>query len=189
MSNTLEALPRPRFTADAFYRMGDAGVFEGRNVMLVEGELVEMSAEGARHFKVIDNVLEALKPVYPEGLLVRRPGPLQLSLHTDPEPDIAVVRGRREDFDTEHPSHAELVVEVSDSTIRYDRTFKVDLYASAGIPEYWIVALTEGLVEVYRNPVRNQAGATYTTKTRHKPGETLQPPFATATVAVADLLR
>lgn len=188
MSATLDTPPKLRLTADSFYRMGEMGLFGGKNVILVDGELIHMPPEGARHFAAVHRALKTLEGVYPPGFLVRRPGPLQLSLETDPEPDVAVVRGSVEDYLDAHPTHAELVLEVSETSLRYDRSYKLALYAEAKIPEYWIIVLPEQVVEVYRNPVLTPDGWKYGSSARHGRGEQIQPPHAMATVDVSDLM-
>jgi Uma2 family endonuclease len=80
-------------------------------------------------------------------------GPLDLRPHSEPEPDVAVVPGRRQDYAVRHPHIALLVVEVSDTSLAQDRGDKASLYAAAGITDYWIVNLVDGQLEVFRNPI------------------------------------
>ncbi len=77
---------------------------------------------------------------------------------TEPNPDVSVVSGTREDYLQQHPATALLVVEVSDTTLRYDRKTKGSIYAAAQIADYWIVNLQDHQVEVYRQPIPDQTG-------------------------------
>ena len=77
---------------------------------------------------------------------------MSIGTATDPLPDITVIKGTARDFLAEHPKAAALVVEVSDTTLDYDRTVKANLYAATGVTEYWIVNLRDAQVEVHRQP-------------------------------------
>ena len=147
------AEPRTRkFTRDEYYRMAELGLFDGQRVELIEGEVIEMSPQGTRHFTSVRLASEALRKAFDEGYEIRPQGPLVLNDHTEPEPDVVVVRGEARDYSNSHPTNALLIVEVADTTLDYDRHRKGSLYARAGIEDYWIVNLNEGCVEVYRNP-------------------------------------
>jgi Uma2 family endonuclease len=110
--------------------------------------------------------------------------PLALTDDSEPEPDIAVVPPG--DYGEAHPGAALLVIEVADSSLRKDRHIKAPLYASAGVPEYWLVNLVDGVVEVHEEP----AEGTYRRVTRHARGETLRlESFPDVELRVADILR
>jgi Uma2 family endonuclease len=119
-------------------------------------------------------------------------GPLDLGPYSEPEPDVAVVPGPRARYATQHPRTAVLVVEVSDTTLAYDRTHKASLYAAAGIEDYWIINLVDGQVEVRRDPVPDPIqphGHTYATLTVLRPPASVAPLAAPgAGLAIADLL-
>ncbi|MCY4509331.1 MAG: Uma2 family endonuclease, partial [Acidobacteria bacterium] len=116
---------------------------------------------------------------------VRTQMPLAASGDSEPEPDLAVVPGDALDYLDAHPSGALLVVEVSDDSLHRDRTVKQRLYARCGIPEYWIVALPDARLEVYRRP----AGDGYRDAVFLRAGETIAPLAApTEAIPVADLL-
>ena len=128
---------------------------------------------------------QALRRIFAGGFVVRTQLPLALGSWSEPEPDVAVVRGTIDDYRDAHPESAALVVEVADSTLDFDRTRKRDMYAEAGIPEYWIVNLIDGVLEVSRTP----AGMTYQDVQRLSPGEVIAPAAATAgTIPVSELL-
>jgi len=144
-------VPR-RWTRGEYYRMGELGFFNGQKVELVEGEVITVSPMGAGHAATIAKVTRVLFQVFGEGFTIRVQLPLAIEPESEPEPDIAVVLGSPDDYIDEHPSTAILVVEVSDTSLLYDRTEKAKVYAKAGIPEYWIVNLLDRQVEVYRRP-------------------------------------
>jgi Uma2 family endonuclease len=146
------AIPRRfKFTRDAYYQMAALGLFWGKRVELIEGEVIEMSPLSPRHVASTDRLYRLLREVVPDGYWVRLQAPLSLG-ESEPEPDVSIVLGSPDDHEEAHPTTAALVVEVSDTLLPYDRTFKQSLYAKAGIPEYWIVNLKDSQVEVYREP-------------------------------------
>ncbi len=183
---------RLRVTRDMYHRMAELGLFEGKRVELIEGEVIEMSPVSPRHFASGDSIQRLFNRLFGEGYWVRFQGPLALG-ESEPEPDIAVVSGSPEDYQEEHPRSAVLVVEISDATLQYDRTYKMSLYARAGIPEYWIVNLKERVLEVYRYPIPlEEAVFGYGYKVREilRPEEKVSPlVMPEAEIAVSDLLR
>ncbi|MGH2355070.1 MAG: Uma2 family endonuclease [Chloroflexota bacterium] len=130
-----------------------AGILrEGDRVELIEGELLEKPVQNSPHATSLGLVQDVLPQIFGPGFHVRTQSPLALSEYSEPEPDLAVVRGSRRTYAIEHPTAAVLVIEVSDTTLRYDRGRKASLYARAGIQDYWIVNLPERRIEVYREP-------------------------------------
>lgn len=157
-----------RWTREEYYRMGEDGFFQDQRVELIDGEVVEMSPQMSRHAAVIGMVHRALQAAFGDGVWVRVQMPLALGGDSEPEPDLAVVRGSPEDYVDEHPTTAMLVVEVSETTLAYDMSKKANLYASAGLPEYWIVDLCESRLHVSRNPKTDESaqfGHTFATVT------------------------
>ncbi|MCS6918255.1 MAG: Uma2 family endonuclease [Fimbriimonadales bacterium] len=147
-----ERPPRFKFSRAAYEQMARLGLFEGRRVELIEGEVIEMPPSTPEHFETCDTFDERLQAYFGKGYWVRFQGDLVLG-ESQPVPDIAVVQGDKRDYKGQHPDHALLVVEVAHTSLHYDRTDKLSLYAKAGIPEYWIVNLPDGQLEVYREPV------------------------------------
>jgi len=182
-----------RVTVDEYYRMADMGMFEGRRVELIDGEIVEMAPQRDRHAAALSLTGKALSKVFGEGYWVRSQIPLDFGQGMQPEPDIAVVKGTERDFiGTGHPRSALLIVEVSDTTLRTDRTRKASLYASRGIADYWIVNIEESQVEVYRDPVVDEVapfGVRYQAVTILRKGQAASPlAMPQGQVAVADML-
>lgn len=174
-----------RWTRAQYERMIEAGVLgEDDRVELIEGEIVAMSPQGSRHAAAIRLIQRALRAAYADDYLVDIQLPLALGDASEPEPDVAVVRGAPRDFMEAHPSTALLVVEVSDSSAAFDRTAKQALYARHDIGTYWLVDLEADHVAVYRHP----AEAQYEEKRTFHRGDDLRPPASESSVAVADLL-
>lgn len=184
---------RPRrFSKAEYHHLGELGFFHGQRVELIEGHLMVSSPQNAAHWTAVEAVRERLTAVFGTGYLVRMQGPLDLGQTTEPEPDVAVVVGTRADYAAAHPTTAVLLVEVSDTTLGYDRGRKGSLYARAGITDYWIVNLPQRQLELYRQPVADPSepfGHRYASRTDVPIGGAVTPLAApTASIAVADLL-
>jgi Uma2 family endonuclease len=190
---------RRRWTRDLYYRAIDAGLFdEDDKLELIGGEIVEegmvdrMAPQSPEHGWTIRRATRRLEAAFGTGNEIRYQMPLSLGGDSDPEPDIVVARGSEDDYVHRHPTDAELVVEVAIASAQFDRTVKAGLYASAGIPEYWIVNLDDRVLEVYRDPgtARDEPfEAAYGTKLRLVAGDTIHPLGAPGSeIAVSDLL-
>jgi Uma2 family endonuclease len=182
-----------RWTRQEYERLAELGVLgPEEHVELIEGEIVEMPPQLSRHTTGVYLAYEALRAIFGVGFVVRVQFPLALGQYSEPEPDIAVVAGTGRDFADAHPTSALLVVEVSDTTLSFDRDAKASLYAAAGIPEYWIVNLVQRQLEMHREPAampETQYGFGYRTRTIALPGEVVSTPGpAGSRLAVDDLL-
>ena len=175
-----------RLSRVEYDRAVDAGAFEpDAKLELIDGGLRAMTPEGSRHAAVMELVAEHLRRAFGSGFHVRVQHPLAADNYSEPEPDVAVVKGSIRDYMDAHPTSAVLVVEVSHESLRYDRTVKQLLYARCGIPEYWILALPEARIEVYRDP----AGDGYQSVTNHAAGDKVAPlARPDAQIVVDDLL-
>ncbi len=175
-----------------YYRMAELGCFRGQRVELLEGKIVVLSPQLAPHFSTVDRVRKVLERHFSIGYVVRMQGPLDLGQTSEPEPDVAVVVGKDTDFTQHHPTSAVLLVEVSDSTLSYDRRRKGSLYARAGVEDYWIVNLVHRQLEIYRAPVparRTVHGHRFSARTDLTPPATVAPlALPQLGIAVADLL-
>lgn len=172
-----------RFTVEEYHKMGEAGILgEDDRVELIDGEVVEMSPIGDRHVECVMRLnrllsrwalLEASGDGVAEDatLFVSPQSPLRLSGYGEPEPDLILLRRREGSAGTPVPEETLLVVEVADTSITYDRERKFPLYAEAGIPEAWLVDLTEDRVEVHSAP--ESGGAGYGMASRYARGERL----------------
>jgi len=160
-----------------YERLVDLGVFEGDPVELIGGQLIVAEPKGSPHATAVGMANDALRAVLPPGWIVRVQDPLALDDESAPEPDIALVRGSRADYRHAHPAHSALAIEVAQSSLSFDRQHKGSLYARAGVPDYWIVNLVDGVLEVYRDAAPD-ASAPY--GWRYRSLQTLSPPALVA---------
>lgn len=177
-----------RWTRKEYAELIELGVLgHGDPVELIEGRMLVAEPQNNPHAIAIELVVDALRAVFGRGWRIRVQLPLGLDPDSEPEPDVVVLRGVPRDSG-DHPSTAELVVEIADSSLRYDRLIKGRVFARAGIAEYWIVNLVTRTVEVYRQP-RAGRHPRYTTTVVARPGESIAPlARPEARVAVDDLL-
>lgn len=177
----------PLYTVDEYFALVDAGALSPDDrVELLEGVVVDMSPQTARHASAVGRVRRALESAFGEGVVIRDQVPWLASSRSGPEPDLVVVPGKWEDYDTRHPSEALLVLEVADTSLRQDRLTKARIYAEAGVPDYWLINLVDDVVEVHRSPDTTERR--YREVTVVRPGETLTPLSAPGSVLVADLI-
>lgn len=159
----IETLPTPepevtrrRWTRKEYHKAAELGLFgPDERLELIHGEVYQkMAPQKSGHFFVITALYHALTRAFGEGFTVRQQGPALFGQHSEPEPDIGVYPGKWQDFAFHHPrlSDAVLIVEVSDTTLRTDRTLKASLHAEAGVQDVWIVNVNARTVEVRRQP-------------------------------------
>lgn len=152
-------IARHAFTVTEFHRMGEVGILSERDrVELIEGELVSMSPIGSHHAGAVNALTRLLILAAGERAVISVQNPVRLDEQTEPEPDVAVLRPREDDYRgaTPAPGDVLLVVEVADTSLDYDRAVKRPLYARHGVPEVWVVDLAAREVEVCRGPVGGQ---------------------------------
>jgi Uma2 family endonuclease len=148
---------RVSISVEEFRRMQDAGLFEGRHVELLDGELFEVTKKPPHNYAV-DALAEALRELLPRGRFrVREEKSIEPWAHWSPEPDIAVVRGPKERYRGRHPGPADIVLlaEVCETSPQ-DRTVKLAGYAEAEFPVYWILDLGLRRLEVYSGPIAGE---------------------------------
>jgi Uma2 family endonuclease len=194
MADTQFGEPEPHlWTRDEYYQMSEMGLFLECRVQLIEGEILEMPAQKNFHALAIGLTHEALRLAFGGGYWIRVQMSLDLSPLSVPDPDLAVVLGNMRDHRTvNNPTTARLIVEVSETTLAFDRRRKASLYARVGIADYWIVNLVDRQLEVYRTPVPDSSqryGYGYADKTILTANDFVSPLAAShAQLAVADLL-
>ena len=160
------------FNVDEYYRMAQAGIFsENDRVELIDGEIIEMSPIGSLHAGCVDVLNSLLAQKVGRAAIVRVQGPIRINEYSEPEPDIALLKLRGDFYRHSHPTPADvlLVIEVTDTSLEYDRTVKLPLYARAGIPEAWLVILPKHVIEVHTEPKNGE----YQKVQRLKRGNTL----------------
>ena len=151
-------LQKRLFTVKEYHLMTEVGILsEGDRVELIEGEIVKMAAIGTRHASSVKRLTRrfSLIPEYVATLGVQ--DSIQLTERTEAQADVVLLEPRADYYATAHPVPSEvlLLVEVSDSTVDYDRVVKLSIYARSLIQEVWLVDLVKNCLEVYRQPGPN----------------------------------
>lgn len=187
--NDLSVLPaRHKLDVDAYHRMAEAGIFgEGERIELIDGDLIDMAPIGQGHAAIVNGLTEALVVACAARAIVSPQNSVRIGRRSEPQPDLAVLR-RRADFyaagEPPGPADILLLVEVADSSLRFDRTVKLPLYARAGVAELWIVDLKRRVIDVYRTPTGDGYGEMAT----HQAGDRLALVLAPEIVVPLDLV-
>lgn len=188
----LASCRRPvRWTVQQFHQMGELGYFAGRRACLIRGVIVEEGPMNPPHAVAGEKTEEVMRDVFGKvwTLWIRKP--LVLGYDTDPVPDIAVLAGRPTVADG-HPTTAALVIEIAVSSLDDDLTTKAELYATGGIPDYWVLDVDGRTLHVFRDPASLPSplnAIAYQTHLTFTNAQSVSPlAVPTATVAVADLL-
>lgn len=173
---------RRRFTIEEYERMVDTGILaQDDRVELIEGEILEMSPIGNPHAAFVTNLTHLLVSGVGDRARVRVQGPVRALPRSVPQPDLALLRPRSYVREAATTADVLLVIEVADTSLQYDRTVKLRLYARAGIPEYWIVDANTETLAIYRSPSRER----YTDARHPARGERVAPlAFPDATVPI-----
>jgi len=136
--------------------LGELGWFQEERVELVDGEILVMSPQSFEHSWSVDSIARLLENVFGDEYWVRSQAPFPNEPWSDPEPDIIVSAGNRNDF-TDHPASAVLAIEVSKTSLQFDKTTKQSLYASMNVPDYWVLDLENRQLLVYRQPIADES--------------------------------
>ncbi|WP_293157672.1 MULTISPECIES: Uma2 family endonuclease [unclassified Microcoleus] len=167
-------MQRRLFTVQEYHLMGEAGILgEDDRVELIEGEIVQMAAIGTRHATCVRRLIRQFRQLPEESAILDVQNPIQLSERTEPQPDVVLLQFCFDYYETAHPIPSEvlLLIEVSDSTVDFDRNVKVPNYARSGIQEVWLWDLEVNCLEVYRCPTANG----YTSMKKFERGEMVAP--------------
>jgi Uma2 family endonuclease len=167
-------IQRRLFTVQEYHLMGEAGILsEDDRVELIEGEIVQMAAIGTRHATCVRRLIRQFRQLPESSAILDVQNPIQLTERTEPQPDVVLLQPRADYYATAHPIPSEvlLLVEVSDSTVDFDRDVKVPNYARSGIQEVWLWDLEVNCLEVYRDPTANG----YTSIQKFERGEIVSP--------------
>ncbi|WP_377478496.1 MAG: Uma2 family endonuclease [Microcoleus anatoxicus] len=157
----MTAVTAKRFSIAEYHRLAELGFFESDNRFeLIRGEIIKMAAKGRFHSVCNSRLFGKLYSLLEDRAIVRGQEPIILSADSEPEPDVAIARNRSDDYLSSHPEPADilLVIEVSDSTLKYDRKTKLSLYAESGISDYWIFNLVDIQLEMHTEPYQKQRG-------------------------------
>lgn len=182
-----------RFTRDQYRALTEHGFFDGRRVCLLHGEIIEMSAMKEPHASGISLVAGVLRAVIPTGYYVREQMPLDVNTANDPEPDVVVVPGNARTYRNSPTapdvSLALIVVEVAHTTLDQDITEKAELYATAGVQDYWVLDVENDRLLVFRDPQPVAGVTAYRTRLTLTAGDTITLLAVPGVpIAVADLI-
>ena len=177
---------RHKLSVQDFQRLGEAGILsEDSRVELIEGELIDMAPIGALHMLVVNRLNRLLVLAVGELGVVSVQNPVRLPLYSEPQPDFAILKHRADETTVPGPEDVLLIIEVADTTLDFDRTTKLNLYAKSGISESWIVNLQSKCLEVYREPAADDG---YSKRFEfHRPDSVAPLAVPTVRVAVADI--
>ncbi len=152
-----------QFTIDQYHKMGEANILhEDSRVELIEGEIITMTPIGRMHAGIVDYLVRTFTEQLQKNVIVHVQNPIVLNEYTEPQPDLTLLKPRDDFYRSKdvRPDDVYLIVEVADSSVRYDRLTKVPLYAKHNIPEVWIVDIETHTIDVYSQPSQNEYSQT-----------------------------
>ncbi len=193
MAGPTQPQPQPqpfRWTVEQYRDLAKTGQFHDAKTMLIDGEVYVMVMPKPPHDFALGLTDDWLRTVFAVGHHIRNQMGFVVGTANDPGPDLAVIRGTRADYAGRTPTEAVMIVEVADSSLFFDVTTKAELYATAGVPEYWVIDLEHRELIVFRDPQRLVIdGHAYRTKFTRKATDVASPLAAPhASVTVSDLL-
>jgi Uma2 family endonuclease len=148
-------IQKKHFTVSEYYMMAEAGLFsEDDRVELIEGEIFEMSPIGSSHAACVNRLNRIFNRKVSRSAIISVQNPLRLNDFSEPEPDLVLLKPRKDFYARTHPTPADalLVIEVADTSAEYDRNVKIPLYARAEIAETWLINLPKDTIEIYSQP-------------------------------------
>ncbi|MBI1923147.1 Uma2 family endonuclease [Candidatus Poribacteria bacterium] len=187
-----KAFPLRRFTVSEYHRMVEAGIlYEGERVELIDGVIIKMAQKSKHRIAKRKFAEQFYQIVLERKALLYVQAPITIADDTEPEPDLALVEYREDEYPEGHPTPGDvlLLIEVSDTTLGIDKSIKLPRYAASGIPEVWIVNLVDNRIEVYRDPLTLPDGtATYRIRTDFVKGDVFSPQaFSSLKIAVDEI--
>jgi Uma2 family endonuclease len=186
----METLVRVRrLSVQDYHHMAKSGILQpGERIELLDGVIIQMAAKGTAHSSSVSRIEKLLSDCLNDRALLRFQDPVRLDDYSEPEPDVAVVHPDPSFYEDHHPTPAEvyLLIEVSDTTLKFDRETKAPVYARSGIEEYWVLDVQERRLHVYREPSANG----YQSETILAEELTVSPlAFPECVIRVKDMLR
>lgn len=175
------AVSTKKFTIEEYHRLGELGFFgEDDRVELIRGEIIEMPTNKTPHSVCNTILVQELIILLAKSATVRGQEPIILARHSEPQPDVAIVKNKEDNYLSSHPQPEDilLIIEISDSTLKYDQNTKLCLYAESKISHYWIFNLVDQQLEIYSEPYHNlQAKSGYRFKQISLCNEVVTLPF------------
>ena len=171
---TVRAYTTRRFTVEEYYKLAEVGILgEDDRVELIQGEIVVNSPIGSKHAACVKRLNALFSSRVKDQAIVSVQDPIRLSEHSEPQPDLALLKPRPDFYANRHPGPEDvlLIVEVAETSSEYDRQVKIPLYARHGIPEVWLIDLSKGRLTVFRN----LQGDAYTHIKEAKKGDRIAP--------------
>lgn len=156
-----------RFRVEEFRKMTEAGILpEESGWEVIDGYLIDKITIGSKHASIVKRLNRLFTVLVGNRAIISVQDPVHIDFYNEPEPDIALLKPQLDYYADYHPTASDvlLLIEVSDSNIRYDRDIKIKLYAEAGIVEVWLVNLLEETIERYSSPVNGRFGSMETLK-------------------------
>ena len=152
---TADTPRRHRLTVSDYYRMAEVGILApDARVELIEGEIFDMAPPGSPHASTVHRLNRILVRAAGDFAMVLVQNPVRLSEYSEPQPDLALLKERKDFYSQQHPGPQDvfLVIEIADTSLRFDRDVKASLYAAHGIPEMWLVDLRGRRLVRHRDP-------------------------------------
>jgi Uma2 family endonuclease len=152
---SLSSVNLKSWTVEDYYRLSELGILDGDDrTELIIGQIVIMAAKGTLHVVALQLLTHKLAAQLEQIALIRTQDPIRLNDFSEPEPDLAIVKGTILDYTQHHPRPEDiyLVVEIADSTLKTDCEVKDKLYAQAGITDYWVIDIKNRQVHIFREP-------------------------------------
>ncbi len=159
-------------TVEAYHRMAETGILQHTHgIELIDSRIIRMSPIGSEHADRVNRLARYFSKIAADDLVISIQNPVYLSETSEPEPDLALLRPRAQPYREAHPRAQDvlLIIEVADTSLRYDRDVKIPLCAQHGIPEVWLLDVTANRLEVYREPVEGD----YRVRVKPRRDETL----------------
>lgn len=179
---------RKRFTVDDYHRMAETGILsENDRTELIEGEIIQMSPIGDPHFNAVNRATMIFARGIGDRVVVSVQNPAVMDRHNEPQPDVVLIRPREGFYGSGKPDPEDVVllIEISDTSLRFDQEVKLPVYARNGVREVWIVDLQDEVIRVHREP----KGKAYTSIEIKQRNEQVSPQaFPDFSVNVSDLI-
>ena len=185
---TTDIVTKKLFTVEEFGLICDAGVFPPESrYELIRGEIMEKPAPGPPHVSRVNRLNRLMTTRFGDSVIVSIQNPAVLSAYSFTLPDVALLKDRKDFYGEKQPAPEDvlLLIEVADTSARFDATIKAELYAETGIREYWLLDINKDVLIVHTNP----AGAEYQSRVVHHRGETISPQqFSAVTFTIDEIL-